>query len=135
MGLTEAYGDYVAPHTLEMCYDMKNATYSEVHDITQRKRTAEVKDCGKVLINQVDDFIEIPVPYRRESTFKLLYHKENGFYENKWTWTETRKNQLHFYNKVLKGKSDYKRDGIDNVRYDLLSDTKMDDYHFISVEL
>ena len=24
MGLTGAYGDYVAPHTLEMCYDMKN---------------------------------------------------------------------------------------------------------------
>lgn len=45
------------------------------------------------------------------------------------------KNQLHFYNKVLKGKSDYKRDGIDNVRFELLSETKMDDYYFISVEL
>ena len=135
MGLTEAYGDYIAPHTLEMCYDMKNATYSEIYDITLRKRTAEVKDCGKVLINQVDDFIEIPVPYRRDCTFKLLFHKENGFYENKWTWTETRKNQLHFYNKVLQGKSNYKRDGVDNVKYTLLSDTKLEDYHFISVEL
>ena len=66
---------------------------------------------------------------------ELLWHKENGFYENKWTWTNTRKNQLHFYNKVLKEKSGYKRDGIDNVRYDLLSDTEMKDYHFISVEL
>ena len=27
MGLTEVYGDYVAPHTLEMCYDMKTSNY------------------------------------------------------------------------------------------------------------
>ena len=53
---------------------------------------------------QANDFMKIPVPWRRDSTFELLYHKENGFYENKWTWTDTRKNQLHFYNKVLKGK-------------------------------
>jgi len=135
MGLIESYGDYIAPHTLEMCYDMKNSTFSELYDTSHRREIAEIKDCDRHQINQVNEFVEIPIPWRRESTFELLYHKENGFYENKWTWTETRKNQLHFYNKVLKGKSDYKRDGIDNVRYDLLSDTKMDDYHFISVEL
>jgi hypothetical protein len=134
-GLLESYGDYIAPHTLEMCYDMRNATLSNVIDTSHRKQIAEVKDCNRILIKQTDDFIEIPIPWRRESTFELLYHKDNGFYENKWTWTETRKNQLYFYNKVLKGKSDYKRDGIDNTRFELLSDTKMDNYYFISVEL
>ena len=133
--MTESYGAYVAPHTLEMCYDMRNSSLSTVLDTSHRKKEAEVKDCDRVFVNQVADFVEIPIPYRRESTFKLLYHKENGFYENKWTWTETRKNQLYFYNKVLKGKSDYKRDGVDNVRFELLSDTKMDNYYFISVEL
>jgi len=135
LGLTESFGAYVAPHTLEMCYDMRNSSLSTIIDTSHRKKIAEVKDCDRVFVNQVADFVEIPIPYRRESTFKLLYHKENGFYENKWTWTETRKNQLYFYNKVLKGKSDYKRDGVDNVRFELLSDTKMDNYYFISVEL
>ena len=135
MGLTESFGDYIAPHTLEVCYDMKTATYSGIPDLSGKGRNAEVMDCGKVAIDQSFDYMEIPIPWRRDSTFELLYHKENGFYENKWTWTETRKNQLHFYNKVLKGKSDYKRDGIDNVRFKLLSDTLVNDYHFISVEL
>ena len=135
MGLTESYGDYIAPHTLEMCYDMKASTYSQVYDLSGKGRVADVYDCSRTEVDQATQFIEIPIPWRRESTFELLYHKENGFYENKWTWTDTRKNQLHFYNKVLKGKSDYKRDGIDNIRFDLLSDTQMDEYHFISVEL
>ena len=135
MGLTESYGDYIAPHTLEVCYDMKTANYSGIPDLSGKGRNAEVMDCGKVPIQQADKFMKIPVPWRRDSTFELLYHQENGFYENKWTWTETRKNQLHFYNKVLKGKSDYKRDGIDNVRFELLSDTFVNNYHFISVEL
>jgi len=135
MGLTESFGDYIAPHTLSVCFDMKTSTYSSVFDLSGKKRNAEVKDCSRVPIEQSVEEIEIPIPWRRESTFELLYHKENGFYENKWTWTDTRKNQIHFYNKVLTGKSDYKRDGIDNVRYDLLSDTEMTDYHFLSVDL
>ncbi len=135
MGLTESYGDYVAPHTLEICYDMKTSTYSNLFDLSGKKRHGEVMDCNKEPIDQSSEFIEIPIPWRRESTFELLYHKENGFYENKWTWTDTRKNQLQFYNKVLKEKSGWKRDGIDNVRYNLLSDTEMESYHFISVEL
>ena len=28
MGLTESYGDYIAPHTLEVCYDMKASQFS-----------------------------------------------------------------------------------------------------------
>ena len=135
LGLTESFGDYIAPHTLAICLDMRTATYSTVFDLTGKKRHGQVKDCNKVEINQSQESIEIPIPWRRESVFELLWHKENGFYENKWTWTDTRKNQIHFYNKVLLGKSDYKRDGIDNVRYDLLSDTEMSDYHFLSVEL
>lgn len=135
LGLTESFGDYIAPHTLAICLDMRTATYSTVFDLTGKKRHGQVKDCNKVEINQSQESIEIPIPWRRESVFELLWHKENGFYENKWTWTDTRKNQIHFYNKVLLGKSDYKRDGIDNVRYDLLTDIEMSDYHFLSVEL
>jgi len=135
LGLAESFGNYIAPHTLEVCYDMRASNNKTVFDLSGNDRHGEIIDCNRVPIDMVDDFIEIPVPFRRESTFELLPHKENGFYENKWTWTDTRKNQLYFYNKVLGGKTDYKRDGIDNVRYEQLSDIEINDYHFLSVEL
>ena len=62
MGLTESYGDYVAPHTLEICYDMKTSTYSDLYDLSVKKRHAEVKDCNKEPIDQSSEFIEIEVP-------------------------------------------------------------------------
>lgn len=136
LGLTEKFGDYVTPHTLEVCYDMKSSTNKKIFDLSGKYRDGKIIDCDRVPITDITEFVEIPVPYRRESTFELLPHKENGFYENKWTWTDTRKNQLYFYNKVLKGKTNYKRDGIDNVRFELLNDVHVNnEYHFISAEL
>ena len=61
----------------------------------------------------------------RSSKFKLLFHEDNGFYENKWIYTETRKNQIKFYNKVLNGKTNWRRDGVDTLRYTELSDNIM----------
>ena len=36
------------------------------------------------------------VPWRKEGRFLLLPHADNGFYENKWIYTETRKIKLDF---------------------------------------
>ena len=51
--------------------------------------------------------------------------RDNGFYENKWIYTETRKNQLRFYNEVLKGKTNWRRDGLENLQYKSVSDNKL----------
>lgn len=134
-GLMEAFGNYVAPHTLEICYDMKISTNQKVLDLSGNNRDGEVIDCDRVAINMASEYIEIAVPYRRECSFELLEHKENGFYDNKWNWTHTRKNQLYFFNKVLAGKTNYKRDGIDTLRYKLISDNYINGYHFMSVEI
>ena len=40
-------------------------------------------------------------------------------------YTETRKNQIKFYNKVLNGKTNWRRDGVDTLRYTELSDNIM----------
>ena len=59
----------------------------------------EIVNC-KVVSSSNNDFKELKIPFRRESTFNLLYHEDNGFYENKWKTQFTRWNQLKFYNEV-----------------------------------
>jgi hypothetical protein len=86
---------------------------------------AKIHHCNRVATHHIEDFKEVPIPWRRESTFKLLPHADNGFYENKWTYTETRKHQLKFYNRVLKGKTNWRRDGIENLKYKVVSDNKL----------
>jgi hypothetical protein len=135
LGLTEAFGNYVAPHTLVGCYDMKIGTNHIVYDISGNNKNGSVYHCNRVSVKDVNDFIEIPIPYRRNSTFKLLDHPNNGFYENKWIYTETRKNQIYFYNNVLQGKTKWKRDGYDNCKYTELSYTPIGNYHHVAAEL
>jgi hypothetical protein len=106
-----------------------------IYDISGKENHAEVFHCDRVSIDNVTSFEEVAIPWRRESTFELLYHKDNGFYENKWTYTETRKNQIKYYNEVLGGKTEWRRDGLDSIKYKLLSDTFLNGYHFLSCEL
>jgi hypothetical protein len=135
MGLTSEYGDYITPHCLEVCYDMKIVKKDKLIDLSDKQNNAIVNNCNRVPMVDVDLITEIKIPWRRECTFKLLPHKENGFFENKWTFTETRKNQIKFYNEVLGGKTNWRRDGMDTLNYKEISYTDMKDYQYISVEL
>ena len=135
MGLTDSYGDYVTPHCLEVCYDMKITKKNKLIDLSNNNNDAIINDCQKVPVVDVDLITEIKIPWRREGSFKLLPHKENGFFQNKWTYTETRKNQIRFYNEVLGGKTNWRRDGLDTLEYKELSYTDMKDYHYLSVSL
>jgi len=135
MGVIENFEDYVASHTLESVYDMKISTNKKVFDLSERRLEGEVYNCKRIPLSQKYDFIEIPVPWRRDSTFELLPHEDNGFYENKWTYTETRKNQVRFYNKVLKGKTNWKKDGLDSLRYVTANEISKEKYHHIFADL
>ena len=114
---------------------MKNGTNLTVLDVSQNEDNAVVYHCDRVEVSYDSQYIEKIIPWRRESTFELLPHKDNGFYENKWTYTETRKNQIRFFNKVLKGKTNWRRDGLSSLKYTLLSDNEILDTHYISCEL
>jgi len=135
LGLTEQFENYTNPHNLEMCYDFKIGTNQKLFDLSKRRLEGEVYHCDRVSQNQIYDYEELPVPWRRESTFELLWHPDNGFYENKWTYTETRKNQVRFFNKVLKGLTNWKKDGIDKTEYHLMNEIKKKKVNYIYVEL
>ena len=89
------------------------------------KVDGKVHYCNRVQSPHTEAYQEEVIPWRRESTFKLLFHEDNGFYENKWIYTETRKNQLKFYNEVLQGETNWRRDGIETLKYKTVSDNKL----------
>lgn len=135
LGVRENFEGYDNAHALAWAYDMKNGTNLTVLDVSQNEDNAVVHHCDRVEVSYDSQYIEKIIPWRRESTFELLPHKDNGFYENKWTYTETRKNQIRFFNKVLKGKTNWRRDGLSSLKYTLLSDNEILDTHYISCEL
>ena len=59
----------------------------------------------------------LPKPFRRDSRFKSLKHKSNSSVGNKWVHSETRKNQLKYYNEVRHDLIDFRIDGLNTVRY------------------
>ncbi len=59
----------------------------------------------------------LPKPHRRDSKFKSLKHKSNSSIGNRWVHSETRKNQLKYYNEVRSNILDYHIDGLNTLRY------------------
>ena len=125
LGVSEQFDGYSNPHCLEFQYDAKCSTYHKLFDISGNDNHGKIHHCNRISTPHTEDYQEVTIPWRRKSKFKLLFHEDNGFYENKWIYTETRKNQIKFYNKVLNGKTNWRRDGVDTLRYTELSDNIM----------
>ena len=90
---------------------------SKTHlDLSDNKNDAEIVNC-EIIEQEISEYKEIKIPYRRESTFKLLSHKENGFFNNKWRNRCTRWNQLRYINEVLKNDELIYNDGLSNLEF------------------
>lgn len=66
----------------------------------------------------------LPKPHRRDSKFKSLEHKSNASVGNRWVHSETRKNQLKYYNEIRTSILDYHIDGLNTLHYTEV-DTKL----------
>ena len=74
------------------------------------------------------------IPSRRDGKFTCLDHDENGWSQTKFTHWETRENQLRFFNKVRKGLIDLQEDGLNTLKYKILSrESFLDKHEFISI--
>ena len=60
----------------------------------------------------------LPKPIRRDSRFVSLKHKSNSSIGNKWVHSETRKNQIKYYNEVRKDFIDSNIDGLNTCRFE-----------------
>lgn len=94
--------------TNETCIDLANEYKAKLNNVELEK------------LNQSFQTF-LPKPHRRDSKFKSLKHDSNASIGNRWVHTETRKNQLKYYNEVRSGILDFHIDGLNTLRYDLIN--------------
>ncbi len=135
-GLTEKFEGYLSPHSLEVLYDMKIGTNSKIFDLSGKNRHGQVYHCDRVPVDTSPYSISY-LPFRRSSLFKSLTHSNNGFNHRtqKWRTTETRKNQIRFYNEVVKGKVDLDKDGLSSVKWKELSNIQKGKVNYVKVSI
>jgi len=131
-GLTQSFGDYNKENNLVLYYDAKFIKHYKLIDIVNYQNDALIYNCEIVGL-PIDKIKTIEIPYRRNSTFKLLNHEENGFINGGWKNITTRYNQLKYQNEVSKGYIDYKKDGLNNCEYKIHNKNKIQNLTHIVV--
>lgn len=99
-----------------LSYDTRKIKNYKLLDESDNKNHGQIVNCEIVNLT-FDDYKKIKVPFRRPSTFLLLPHEENGFFENKWKDQSTRWNQLRFLNEVSTNSDLLNNDGLSDLEY------------------
>jgi hypothetical protein len=133
-GLTQPFGDYNSEDSLKIYYDAKFIKNYRLINIPNPKYFGEIKNC-EIVPFVFDTKKLIKIPHRRNSTFKLLEHEENGFVGGGWKNITTRYNQLKYQNEVSKGYIDHKKDGLNNCEYKIHDKNKIYNLTHIVVEI
>lgn len=96
--LTNNFDKYKSSSNLVTYYD---ANYIENYMLKDLKgeNHGKIRKC-EIIDVKFDEYTEVKIPFRRQSTFKSLKHEDSGFLGNKWKDQATRWNQLRFYNEV-----------------------------------
>ena len=87
--------------------------------------------------NEDIELIENIIPHRREGSFYCLPHVDEGFVNGKWAKGETTaRNEKRFVTQMQQGKINYKNDGLNSMKYDLVNtELFMDNCIIINVKL
>lgn len=97
-------------------YDTNTITDYKLVDLSNNDNCGEIINC-EVVEEEISNYVEIKVPYRRDSIFNSLPHEENGFVNNGWKDQSTRWNQLRFYNEVCKNKELVFNEGLTTLEF------------------
>jgi hypothetical protein len=72
--------------------------------------------------NEDIELIENIIPHRREGSFYCLPHVDEGFVNGRWAKGETTaRNEKRFVTQMQQGKINYKNDGLNSMKYDLVN--------------
>jgi len=109
-------------------YDGKFIDGHELVDL-KRNQNGRVFNCKQVTTQLSSDILK-PMPHRKEGSFKILPHKENGYKDGYWVNWTSRKNQLRYLDNYYSLKSDYQNDGLTNCTYVEIDKTDIGYKHF-----
>jgi hypothetical protein len=131
-GLTQNFGKYKSSDTLKVYYDAKFIKDYNLIDLSGNKNDGKIVNC-EMIGYSFDEVKLIDVPFKKESTFTLLPHEENGYVNGGWKNITTRYNQMRFHNEVSKGHKNIKDDGLSNCTYKEHSYSNVDNQKHIVV--
>jgi len=114
--LNQNFGNYKSATDLELYYDANFVENYKLKDLSGNLNNGKIFNC-EVVDLELEKYKRIKIPHRRDSTFALLEHKENGFYKNKWKFKATRWNQLRFYNEVKLNDELLEDDGLSTLEF------------------
>jgi hypothetical protein len=133
-GLTQNFGDYKSADNIKLYYDSKFIKNYNLMDLSGNNYNGKIVNC-EIVGYLLEDTKKLLVPHRRESTFKLIPHEENGFVNGAWKSGTTRFNQLRYFNEVTRGYRNTKEDGLSNLQFKEHSKIKIENQTHIVVEI
>ena len=111
---------------LHIHYDANYIRNYKLVDLSGNDNDGEIFNC-EIADMDSQEYKEILIPHRRESTFSLLDHKGNGFYKNKWKLKATRWNELRFWNEVYRNDELIYNDGLSTLEFAQHDEIKISD--------
>lgn len=121
-GLTENFDGYTSAYHLQLNYDSKFIKGYKLIDLCGNNNGV-INNCEIIAVDFEKEKM-IHIPHRRDCTFELLEHEENGYVNGSWKEATTRFNQLKFYNEVSKGYRNTKEDGLSSCTYKVINKVK-----------
>lgn len=124
-GLTSKFDSYDHSDSLTTYYDAKMIKHYKLTDLSGNGNTGIIENCSIVKYDYKSYKYE-KIPYRRESSFKLLDHAPGGYIDGRWKDQLTRYNQLRYNNEVKPGNYDTEEDGLSSLEYKVHTDVEVD---------
>jgi hypothetical protein len=100
-------------------YNFENASDEKVQDLIKGIRANH-----KNVQFEKRDFsvTDVPIPFRREGDFECMPHLDEGLVNNRWAKGQTTaKNERRFVTEMQRRSIDYKSDGINNMKYEIIA--------------
>jgi len=133
-GLTQHFGDYNSAENLKLYYDAKFIKSYHLMDLSGNRNDGKIMNC-EIVGYQIEDTKPIYIPHRRDCTFKLIEHEENGFVNGSWKNITTRYNQLKYINEVTPGHKNTKHDGLSTLTFKELNKANVGNQTHITVSI
>jgi hypothetical protein len=120
--------------TMLVYYDGKFKKGNELIDLSGNSKNALIYNCSnrRTKFNKEKS---IPIPYRRKGKLKALAHDENGYTDGYWVSWQSRINQLDYLKKHYNKDSQYKKDGLTTLYYNMNEEISTTNLHHLKVAL
>jgi hypothetical protein len=132
LGLTSNFSRYKSPQNLITYYDPKFIRNYKLQDLSSKDNHGTLENCWVEPTN-FTQYKDIPIPHRKQCTFKLLDYNPGGYLNGRWKDQLTRYNQLKFINEVAPGYKPTLNDGLNSLKFKLHGEINLDNIYHLNV--